>query len=356
MPESRHERLLERMRGGVKDARALAADCYRDPEFFALEVEHVLRPGWHAVARWDDLPEPGDYAAVDLCGEPLLVVRDDATRLRVFSRVCRHRAHTIVEGSGNAKRFVCPYHRWTYGLDGGLQAAPLMDGTAGFDRARCGLPELRTDDWQGFVLTSLDPDARPISAQLGALDDKLTPHGLAEMVTVGVLEFDSPWNWKVMVDNFMESYHHLGVHRQTLQKTNLAKNTYCMDLEGPFSLLENPGTGGAPDFYAGQVFPTLLLALFRGNPVGSWYEMQIDRHDHIHLRIHMLASPDFAADEGRRKLLNEGARMIHLEDIPVCERVQQGLGSRLYEPGLLSPHEGALTRFHQHLVERLSAA
>lgn len=356
MPKSRPESFLHGLRSNVEEARGLTADCYRDPEFFALEVEHVLRPGWHAVARWDDLPEPGDYAAVDLCGEPLVVVRDDDGRLRVFSRVCRHRAHTIVEGSGNTKRFVCPYHRWTYGLDGGLRTAPLMQDTAGFDPARCGLPELRTDSWQGFVLTSLDPAAEPISARLGTLDEKLTPHGLAEMVTVGVLDFDSPWNWKVMVDNFMESYHHIGLHSRTLEKSNHARDTYCMDLDGPFSLLENPGTSGEPDFYAGHVFPTLLLALFRGDPMGSWYEMQIDRHDHIHLRIHLLAPPEFAADEARRKLFNEGARAVHLEDIPACERVHRGLASRLYEPGPLAHLEGALTRFHKHLVERLSAA
>ena len=81
------------------------------------------------------------------------------------------------------------------------------------------------------------------------------------MVSVGVLEFESPWNWKVMVDNFMESYHHLGPHRESLQKTNPAKQTYCMDLEGPFALLDNPGVAGNAGLYVGQVFPTLLFAL-----------------------------------------------------------------------------------------------
>ena len=127
------ERFL-RSRG--EGGRALAADCYRDRDFFALEVERVLRPAWHAVARWDELPEPGDYASVDLCGEPVLVVRDTHRRLRVFSRVCRHRAHTVVEGEGNARRLVCPYHRWSYGLDGALVTAPLMDGVPGLTQGR----------------------------------------------------------------------------------------------------------------------------------------------------------------------------------------------------------------------------
>jgi hypothetical protein len=153
----------------------------------------------------------------------------------------------------------------------------------------------------------------------------------------------------------MESYHHLGAHRSTLQRTNRARDTYAVDLSGPFSLLENPGRDGAPDLYVAQVFPTLLLALFRGLAVGSWYEMQIDRHDHFHLRIHALASPELAATaEARNGLLAETER-IHREDMPVCEGVQRGLASRLWAPGPLSVHERALTRFHAHLAQRIGA-
>ena len=354
MPDSTRADFLDLIRKDGQRPRALPAACYHDPAFFALELDHVLRPGWHAVARWDDLPDSGDYASVDHCGEPLLIVRDADLRLRVYSRVCRHRAHLIVEGSGNTNRFVCPYHQWSYGLDGALKGAPLMDGVPGFDRASCRLPEVSTDTWMGFLFVNLDPDAAPVSAGLEPLEKRLAPLGFAEMVTVGVLDFDSPWNWKVMVDNFMESYHHIGAHAKTLQKTNHAKDTYCADLAGPFSLLENPGADGAPSFSVLQVFPTLLAAVFEGNPVGSWYEMQIDRHDHIHLRIHMLANPELAAVAGTEKLILDAATKIHLEDIPVCEGVQRGLSSRLWQPAGLSVHEGCLTRFHRHLEERLA--
>ena len=349
---------VEALRRAVRGAapRALPADCYRDPDFFAVEVERVLRPGWHAVARWDDLPECGDYAAVELCGEPLLLVRDQTERLRVFSRVCRHRAHTVVEGSGHTKSFVCPYHRWTYGLDGRLLGAPLLnESSAGFDPAECRLPELRCDSWLGFVLVSLDPEATPLSPKLGALGQRLAPPGLAEMVTIGVLDFDSPWNWKVMVDNFMESYHHLGAHAETLQKTNPAKDTYCADLDGPFSLLENPGTNGAPGIVVFQVFPTLLAFASDGHPVGGWFEMQIDRHDHLHLRIHALSTPAIAGSEDAAELMSETLRQIHLEDIAVCEAVQRGLSSRLWRAGPLSAKEGCLVRFHRYLAKQLGA-
>ena len=346
----------ERIRASMADGLALPAECYRDPALFELELDRVLRPGWHVVARWDELPEPGDYASLDLCGEPLLLVRDDTRRLRLFSRVCTHRAHVLVEGRGNARRFTCPYHRWAFERDGQLAAAPLMEDAPGFDRAHCALPEIRTEEWLGFVFASLDPDAVPLGASLAPLERELEPLGLAEFETAGVLDFDSPWNWKVLVDNFMESYHHLGPHVGSFQQTNRAQDTYCnQDLSGPFSLLENPGLAGEPSFRVVHVFPTALLAVYQDLPVGSWYEMQIRRHDHFHLRIHMLAAPGIARDAaGAAELLNR-ARDVHGEDIAVCDAVQAGIASRLWRPGRLNPREGALVRFQHYLRECLMA-
>lgn len=354
MSDATRADFLDRIRKGRARSRTLPSACYREPTFFELELEHVLRPGWHAVARWDELPEPGDYAAIDHCGEPLLIVRDAERVLRVYSRACRHRAHPVVEGSGNARRFVCPYHRWSYGLDGSLETAPLMDGVAGFDRSRCGLPEVRTDTWMGFLFVNLDPEAPPVATGLEPLEERMRPLGLAEMVSLGVLDFGSPWNWKVMVDNFMESYHHMGAHRETLQRTNPAKGTYCADLDGPFALLENPGVNGAPGFVVAQVFPTLLFFAQEATPVGGWYEMQIDRHDHLRLRIHSLASKEIAATPGMARGIEDFVLKVHLEDIAVCEAVQRGLSSRLWEPGPLSVQEACLARFHRYLEERLA--
>lgn len=353
--ETQRHQYLDGIKKSAANGLALPAECYRDPAFFDLELEHVLRPGWHPIARWDSLPEVGDFSAIDLFGEPLVIVRDDDEALRVFSNVCRHRAHTVAHGSGNSKSLVCPYHRWTYGLDGGLRGAPLMDEQTGFDRARCGLIELPTESWQGFLLVSLDKEPTSFAKNLEGLDERLQSLGLDEMVTLGVVDFDSPWNWKVMVDNFMESYHHLGIHSDTLQKTNPAKNTYGADVDGPYSLLENPGVEGAPAFLVTQVFPSFLFAAFEGEAFGTWYEMRIDRHDHIHLRVHALAPAAFREVEGAAEALIDAITQVHLEDIPACEAVQHGIASRLWQPGPLSRQESCLARFHQYLADRLSA-
>ncbi len=354
MQSEEHSRYFQALRESDKSGHTLAADCYRDPAMFELEVEHVLRPGWHPLARWDELAEPGDYKSVDLFGEPLVVVRGEEGALRVFSRVCRHRAHTIVEGTGNTRTFVCPYHRWSYGLDGALRAAPLVKGSPSFDSKQFCLPELSTELWQGFLMVSLERDPVPFAAPLTALDERLASYRLGQMKSLAVLDFDSPWNWKVMVDNFMESYHHLGPHANSLQKSNPAKGTYCADLEGPFSLLENPSTSGKEDFLVAQVFPTLLFFVQQGSAVAGWYEMQIDRFDHFHLRIHTFAVPEIAEVEGAADMANQLVSEIHLEDIPVCESVQRGLSSRLWEPGPLTHYEEALARFHRYLEERLA--
>ena len=114
---------------------ALPARYYHGAEHFELERERIFQREWHAVARFDHLPDAGDYRAIDLFGEPIVLVRDEDSRLRALSRICRHRAFPIVEGEGNAKRLTCPYHRWSYDLRGQLRAAPCMEAVAGFDPA-----------------------------------------------------------------------------------------------------------------------------------------------------------------------------------------------------------------------------
>jgi len=352
---------VKNFRSGIRDGRALSADCYRDPEIFELELERVLRPAWTPIARWDALPNAGDYSTVDLHGEPLVIVRGEDNELRVLSNVCRHRAHTVASESGNAKSLVCPYHRWTYGLDGKLRGAPLMEETKGFDRSRCALPELRTESWQGFLMVSLESDPKPFASELTGLDARLGSIPLDEMVTFAVLDFDSPWNWKVMVDNFMESYHHLGIHSNTLQKTNPAKDTYpaepaeAAEISRPYAVLENPGIDDSGSFVVAQVFPTLLFSVVEEGPVAVWYEMQIDRHDHFHLRIHALAPREIAESEEAVATLSDTFLNIHLEDIPACEAVQRGIKSRLWKPGPLNSREGCLRQFHTYLADRMEA-
>lgn len=336
---------------------ALPHACYSDSQFFERELERVLRPGWHAVARWDELPERGDYRALNLFGERILLVRDASLRLRAYSGLCLHRGFPLAEGSGNTSRFSCPYHLWSYDLDGQLRGAPFMDERPDFDRSSCRLPELPIEEWQGFVLVSTDVDTEPLSPALGELTQFLSAFDLSKAVHVGVTDWDSPWNWKVMVENFLESYHHIGPHAENLGKTNPARGTHAVDIDGPCVVLENPSVGDAPPFWVFNVFPTMLFSQ-TGDPAQTtfWYEMQIDRHNHFHLRIHILVSEELAANQELVESLKDLVSKIHMEDIPVCKGIQAGIHSRNWSPGPLSRQEETLHQFHQLLANAITSA
>ena len=150
-------------------------------------------------------------------GEPVVLVRQADESIRVLSNVCRHRWMKVCEGSGHAERLVCPYHAWTYALDGRLRAAPQMGETPGFDVNQVCLPIIRHTIWQGFVYINLDGQAEPLAPQLALIDEEIEEFGLSDWrVAASVDCGEYPWRQKVMQDNG-ECYHHLGAHRETFE-------------------------------------------------------------------------------------------------------------------------------------------
>lgn len=187
---------------------------YTDPDIFAHESATVLRAGWHCAGRADEVPDPGDYITLSLLGEPIIVVRDGG-RLRALSNVCRHRGMPLAQGTGNAKRFVCPYHAWTYGTDGALLRAARMKN-AGFDPEACKLGEFACIERFGFVYISLSDTPPDLDAGLAGLGEALAPYEPENYRIVHVAEETWHTNWKCLVENFMEGYHLSVVHPETL--------------------------------------------------------------------------------------------------------------------------------------------
>lgn len=186
---------------------------YTDPTQFQHEAATVLRRGWHCLGRVDEVPEPGDFFTVQLLNEPLIVVRQSDGEVAVLANVCRHRGMPLAEGRGQTKRFVCSYHAWAYGLDGGLLRAARMKN-AGFDAKKCGLHRHNMRIWNGFIYVSLDANAAPF--EYPELDALLAPYETETFRLVHVAEEIWQTNWKCLVENFMEGYHLSVVHPQTL--------------------------------------------------------------------------------------------------------------------------------------------
>jgi len=358
----RDQEVWRRVREPLERAWTLPPDAYTDPAVFRAEVRGIFGADWLCVARQDQLPEAGDYVCVDVLDQPIVLVRGGDGALRALSRVCLHRAMPLVEGSGNARRFVCPYHNWTYELDGSLRSAPMMEGAAQFEPHDCRLPELPLAVWQGFVFVSLNADALPLAPRLSGLTALLGHYDLQSLAIVASNDFDSPWNWKILVENFMEAYHHIGTHRTSLEPAFPARDSTVEDNAGaPWALLQMPARDTAgPDearheLLAVCVFPTLLFAV-SGSSV-FWYQVEPTSHDRMRLRIHVLLPPGIrdALSDGDRAALVQQVCMVHEEDIQANLGTWRGLHGPLTRQGRLSPFEKAIWQINQLWLERMEA-
>src|SRR5258706_13659402 len=172
----------------LAEASPLPGWCYSSPEWHAREMEAIFRgpsSEWLCVGRVDQVPNPGDFYTIPLQEQPLIVARDKNGKVNVMSAVCRHRGAVITEGEGRCRQFMCPYHNWTYALDGELIATPglppPMDGSVGFNRADYGLTALTTDFWAGFVFVTFNPQPQPLLKSLGSLPAFLANYNLGAM-------------------------------------------------------------------------------------------------------------------------------------------------------------------------------
>jgi phenylpropionate dioxygenase-like ring-hydroxylating dioxygenase large terminal subunit len=360
--------------------RGLPPACYNSPDFYAREVERIFRRDWLCIGRADEVGQPGDYLSLDLLGEPLVMVRDGGGEVRVLSRICRHRAMPVVSGAGHARTFVCPYHTWTYALDGRLLGAPEMSHTPGFDPTSCRLPSLRTEVWEGFVFVSFDPQAPPLGPSLTGLAALFQNYEFARLETVRRVAFDMDcgWNWKLMCENFLEPYHHIGTHRQSLEPLMPARRAVTLDPEGPYAIVhmryrEGDRSAEHERWGASQlpvverltaeernratlihIFPTGLLTLLPDHV--EFYRMFPEGPSRIHLEKLICVPPGVAARptfEADISQVVKGFMAIRDEDITICRAVQEGLSSRFAEPGRLCHLEKAIWQFARYVAARV---
>lgn len=354
----------------LAQATTLPPRAYTDPDIFRRETTTLFEREWVCVARAEQVADIGDYLCVDLLNQPLLIVRQKDRTISAMSSVCLHRAMPVAEGAGNAAHFSCPYHLWKYGLDGRLISAPMMEGVSDFPPPGCRLPAVACEVWQGFVFVNLNLQAAPLAPRLRELSLMLADYQLGELAIGGTLEFDSPWNWKLLVENFMEAYHHIGPHMNTFQPVYPAKDAYVeadpdhlwsalhMPSEFPREADNLPLLPGLPPgqhhLMACLVSPTLLFA--PGDTMVAWYQLLPEAVDRMTLRIHILVHPDTAADAGYAEALAEmlaAVRFVHEEDIAVNAGPWRGVRAPLAKAGRLSLHEAAIWHMNQFWAERV---
>jgi choline monooxygenase len=207
----------EAVRRPVDEAGHLPAWCYTSEAFYRREVETIFRKEWIFLGRADDCSKPGDYLTVEHTGVPLIIMRGRRGELRAFANTCRHRGAQLLSGAGTCKsHIVCPYHSWTFDIDGRLAAAPGMNGIKNFDRKDYNLVPVRLETWGGFVFINFDSDSPPLSSYLGELPELLESYNLSEMVCTKQKHYSVAANWKLAIENALEDYHTATVHRRSV--------------------------------------------------------------------------------------------------------------------------------------------
>lgn len=363
--------------GPVDEARLLPPVLYTSPEFYEFERRAIFRREWLCVGRADQLAEPGDFRCVTIAGEPLIAARDQDGELRVMSAVCRHRGMVLAEGSGNCRRFTCPYHHWSYGLDGQLLGAPAMDRAVGFDPAEHGLIELKTEIWQGFVMANFDPGAAPFGPTMAKIDAMLENYGLAATTTLeGKTIPGLAWNWKVMMENFNDPYHASRLHGplQTFAPSHMndfldwddddgaiGRIQHFTDMDGSF----NPTKRCLLPVFANLtedqrrrggfvlIPPTLALAIVPDEV--AYFIISPDGPGHITIHIGYCFESSALKDpmfEYLFEAAEAGVNNFNVQDIYADEMTQKGLNSHLAPRGRYSWQEETLVQFNRWLVKR----
>lgn len=347
----------------------LPASYYVDPGHFERERERFFGERWVCVGRVEDLSTPGDYVVREICGESLIVTRDESGGFRAFYNVCRHRGTRLcTEAKGHfAGRIQCPYHAWTYGLDGALLAAPHMDGAPDFCRERISLGAAAADVWDGHVFVSLAPDPLPLRAQIGGLAEKFRPWQMYELRRAYRVTYDVKANWKLLISNYSECLHcpiiHPGLQKLSHYMTGdndpatptwlggrmeLRPEIGTMSRDGRLRRAPLPGLSSEQQrhVYYYAVLPNLLLSLHPDyvmthllwpkatDRTEVWCEWHFHPREFQHPGFDPADAIDFWDDTNR-------------EDWRVSELSQAGIGSRAYKPGFFSPREGLLWDFDQ---------
>ena len=181
--------------------------------------------------RADQIPNAGDFYCEDVCGEPAVLVRGNDDVIRAFSPFCRHRGSRVVEGEGNCKAFVCPYHNWVYSLEGQLVGTPGIDKTENFDLSEYGLHPIRAESWAGFLFVNFDKNTVPLIEWLGDLPEVMARYRLDEMVMTRKITHHIESNRKIYCDNTNEAYHIAMVHGGSIEQIG-AMSTWRFEGQG----------------------------------------------------------------------------------------------------------------------------
>lgn len=352
---------------------SLNADAYTDPRWYQVDLQAIIARTWQWVCHVEKVRNPGDYIAVEIAGQPVAVVRDREGKLRAFYNVCKHRAHHLLEGNGNTTRIMCPYHAWTYKLDGQLVRAPHTETLEDFNARDICLDQVQVEEFCGFVYVNLDPQAEPLSKLSGDLETEIR-HWAPDIdnLTFGHrLTYDIRSNWKNVIDNFLECYHCPTAHKDFCTLVDM--DTYKVTTHGIYSshMAEAGKTSNsAYDTSNAKVkthavwwlWPNTCLMRYPGrssmivlNVIPAGPDRTLETYDFY------LETPE--ADATEQEAIRYIDEVLQPEDIGLVESVQRGMNTPAFTQGRIvndpdgsGQSEHALHHFHGLVLDAYAKA
>ncbi len=349
----------------LEDAFTIPASWYANPEMLKLELSAVFGRTWQVIGRTGQLASRGDYITAEVAGEPILAVRGADGSLKAFFNVCRHHAAAVAtEPCGRAPLFRCPYHGWTYGLDGSLKGVPEFNEVRNFDRAKNGLVPVRVDTWEQFVFVALDPETPPLEEFVGGLGDTVMPLNLESLRFYTRKVYSLNCNWKVFIDNYLDGGYHVP-HLHKGLNSALEYKQYTIENGDRYSVQSSPMTRSDEDgsiaatrrgerAYYLWLYPNFMINVYQGvMDTNLVLPMGLDKTQVIFDFYFDDLSPEQEARNAESVAVSE---KIQDEDVGICESVQRGLNSRAYGAGRLSVRrESGEHLFHRLLAQQLKS-
>jgi choline monooxygenase len=343
----------------LSEASTPPSSWYTDPRILELEQKTVLSQSWQFVGRTNQLGDPGNYVTCDVAGEPIVVVVGNDNVLRGFFNVCRHHAAAVITATaGKAENLRCPYHGWTYNLEGALVLTPDFGGVCNFDRAANGLVPVQTAVWKNWVFVKLTSGNPSLEDFLGKdLIGRLEHLNLERMKWFERRTYTLNCNWKVFVDNYLDGGYHVPHIHGSLNGV-LDYSNYKIETGERFCVQSSPivtdkGEARTGELRKGErafyywIYPNLMVNIYEGvMDTNLVIPRGIDKTE----VIFDYYFADVSTEARERNLASVGvSEQIQAEDVAICESVQLGLNSRAYDSGRLSVRREA----GEHLFHRL---
>lgn len=368
------DKLRENVSLPFEQARAMPSEVYTSEDFLKHELSDIFSKDWFCVGRSSALANPGDYVTQELAGQPIAVIRDNDGTLRAMSNVCLHRMSTLLEGRGNKRSIVCPYHAWTYNLDGRLRGAPAMTLNDGFCKDSYKLPQVRCEEWLGWVFVSLNMDAPSVVSELAQVENLVSGYNMTNYTETFYETHIWDTNWKVLAENFMESYHLPVCHAGTIGGLSKLEEMVCppglpafnyhtilKDDKLRIAMAHKSNTRLTGEMrrttFLLAIYPSLLITL---TPGYFWYlSLHPEGVGKVRIGFGGGMSDDYADDDDAqdnfiklKELLDE----VNVEDKGCTEKVYRGLCSQMAKPGHLSHLERPNYDFARYISARIEAA